>query len=156
MINFSTMISSSTIDGPGGLFDINATLPLVAIQFVLLTIVLNALLYNPILTTLTERNDFILITLLQAVVTLEKTDKLTAKFANKLQIVRQEAELQITNSQKTHKEILEVELDISQKYIDNLLDKLTKDILNKKEIALNSLDTVTQSLCTEIEDKLSI
>ena len=84
MINFSTIISSSAIEGPGGLFDINATLPLVAIQFVLLTIVLNALLYNPLLTTITERNDFILITLLQAVMTLEKADKLTAKFGNKL------------------------------------------------------------------------
>jgi len=151
MINFSTMISSSTIDGPGGLFDINATLPLVAIQFVLLTIVLNALLYNPILTTLTERNDFILITLLQAVVTLEKTDKLTAKFANKLQIVRQEAELQITNSQKTHKEILEVELDISQKYIDDLLDTITKDLSIKKQTVFTNLDSIISSLCLEIQ-----
>jgi len=50
MINFSLIISSSAIEGPGGLFDINATLPLVAIQFVLLTIVLNTLLYNPLLT----------------------------------------------------------------------------------------------------------
>ena len=100
MINFSTLISSSAIEGPGGLFDINATLPLVAIQFVVLTIVLNALLYNPLLTTITERNDFILITLLQAVVTLEKTDKLTAKFTDKLQTARQEVEVQITNSQK--------------------------------------------------------
>jgi hypothetical protein len=32
------------------------------------------------------------------------------------------AQLEITNSQKIHKEILEVELNISQKYIDNLLD----------------------------------
>lgn len=151
MINFSTMISSSTIDGPGGLFDINATLPLVAIQFVLLTIVLNALLYNPILTTLTERNDFILITLLQAVVTLEKTDKLTAKFTNKLQIVRQEAELQITNSQKIHKEILEVELDISQKYIDDLLDTITKDLSIKKQTVFTSLDSIISSLCLEIQ-----
>ena len=151
MINFSTMISSSTIDGPGGLFDINATLPLVAIQFVLLTIVLNALLYNPILTTLTERNDFILITLLQAVITLEKTDKLTAKFANKLQIVRQEAELQITNSQKTHKEILEVELDISQKYIDDLLDTITKDLSIKKQTVFTNLDSIISSLCLEIQ-----
>ena len=151
MINFSTIISSSAIDGPGGLFDINATLPLVAIQFVLLTLVLNTLLYNPLLTAITERNDFILITLLQAVVTLEKTYKLTAKFANKLQIARQEAELQITNSQKTHKEILEVELDISQKYIDDLLDTITKDLSIKKQTVFTNLDSIISSLCLEIQ-----
>jgi|TARA_B110000977_G_scaffold164407_1_gene210905 F-type H+-transporting ATPase subunit b len=156
MINFSLIISSSAIEGPGGLFDINATLPLVAIQFVLLTIVLNTLLYNPLLTAITERNDFILITLLQAVVTLEKADNLTAKFGNKLKTARQEAELQITNSQKTHKEILELELDLSQKYIDNLLDTITKDLSNKKQAALSSLDNIINSLCTEIETKLSI
>jgi hypothetical protein len=32
MINLS-IISSSEVSGPGGLFDFNATLPLVAIQF---------------------------------------------------------------------------------------------------------------------------
>ena len=151
MINFSTLISSSAIEGPGGLFDINATLPLVAIQFVVLTIVLNALLYNPLLTTITERNDFILITLLQAVVTLEKTDKLTAKFMDKLQTARQEVEVQITNSQKIHKEILEVELDISQKYIDDLLDTITKDLSIKKQTVLASLDSIISSLCLEIQ-----
>ena len=41
MINFSTLILSSEINGPGGLFDIDATLPLVAIQFLLLMFKLN-------------------------------------------------------------------------------------------------------------------
>jgi F-type H+-transporting ATPase subunit b len=52
MINLSILISSSEVSGPGGLFDINATLPLVAIQFVLLTVILNIILYNPLLTLL--------------------------------------------------------------------------------------------------------
>jgi len=33
MINFSILISSSEVSGPGGLFDIDATLPLVAITW---------------------------------------------------------------------------------------------------------------------------
>ena len=32
--------------GPGGLFDIGATLPLVALQFLILMFVLNSILYN--------------------------------------------------------------------------------------------------------------
>jgi transcriptional regulator CtsR len=57
------------------------------------------------------------------------------------------AQLEITNSQKIHKEILEVELNISQKYIDNLLDTIiTKELLAKKDIARNSLDEIVQSL----------
>ena len=53
-------------------------------------------------------------------------------------------------------EILEIELNISQKYIDNLLDTITKDLLSKKNIALNSLDEIVQSLCIDIETRLSI
>ncbi len=70
--------------------------------------------------------------------------------------IRKEALLEITNSQKIHKEILEIELNISQKYIDNLLDTMTRDLENKKNISLNSLDNIVQSLCLEIESKLSI
>jgi len=70
--------------------------------------------------------------------------------------VRKEAQLEIINSQKIHKEILEIELNISQKYIDNLLDTITTDLLSKKETALKSLDNIVKSLCIEIETKLSI
>ena len=156
MVNISTLIASSEVNGPGGLFDFNATLPLVAIQFVLLMVILNVLFYSPLSTVISERNEFILTTLANASETLAKANEMTAEYEQELESVRKQAQLEITNSQKIHKEILEIELDISQKYIDNLLDKLTKDILNKKEIALNSLETVTQSLCTEIESKLSI
>jgi F-type H+-transporting ATPase subunit b len=41
MINLSILISTSEVSGPGGLFDIGATLPLVAIQFLLLMVILN-------------------------------------------------------------------------------------------------------------------
>ena len=156
MVNFSILISSSAVTGPGGLFDINATLPLVAIQFILLTFILNVILYSPLLTIIDERKEYILGNLAKASEILAQANELTAQYEQELDSVRSEAQLEITNSQKTHREILEIELDISQKYIDNLLDTITKDLLDKKTIALNSLDTIVQSLCVEIETKLSI
>ena len=54
------LILSSEISGPGGLFDIGATLPLVAIQFLLLMILLNVILYSPLLTIMQERKEYIL------------------------------------------------------------------------------------------------
>jgi len=156
MINFSILISSSEVIGPGGLFDINATLPLVAIQFLLLMIVLNIILYNPLLTIIEERKEYILTNLGKASQILSEAKKLTTQYEQELSNVRKEAQLEITNSQKIHKEILEIELNISQKYIDNLLDTITKDLLSKKNIALNSLDEIVQSLCIDIETRLSI
>ena len=133
MVNFSILISSSEVSGPGGLFDINATLPLVAIQFLLLMVILNRLLYSPLLTVITERKEYILSNLAKASEILAQANELTAQYEQELNSVRKEAQLEITNSQKIHKEILEIELNISQKYIDNLLDTITEDLLNKKE-----------------------
>ena len=156
MINLSILISSSEVSGPGGLFDFNATLPLVAIQFVLLTVLLNIILYNPLLTIIEERKEYILTNLGKASELLAEANKLTEQYEQELANVRKEAQLEITNSQKIHKEILEIELNISQKYIDNLLDNIQKDLLAKKKIALNSLDEIVQSLCVDIETRLSI
>ena len=156
MINLSVLISSSEVSGPGGLFDIDATLLLVAIQFVVLTIILNIVLYSPLLTIIEERKEYILINLSKASEILLEANKLTEQYEQELTSVRKEAQLEITNSQKIHKEILEMELAISQKYIDNLLDNIQKDLITKKNTALNSLDEIVQSLCVDIEIKLSI
>ena len=156
MINLSILISSSEVSGPGGLFDINATLPLVAIQFILLMVILNIILYSPLLTIIEERKEYILGKLAKASELLSQANELTAQYEQELNSVRKEAQLEITNSQNIHKEILEIELNISQKYIDNLLETISEDLLNKKDIALNSLDSIVQSLCGDIEKRLSI
>jgi F-type H+-transporting ATPase subunit b len=156
MINLSILISSSEVSGPGGLFDINATLPLVAFQFLLLVVILNIILYNPLLTIIEERKEYILTNLGKASEILAEANQLTKQYEQELASVRKEAQLEIANSQKIHKEILEIELNISQKYIDNLLDTIQKDLVSKKTIALNSLDDIVQSLCADIETRLSI
>ena len=155
MVNLSILISSE-VSGPGGLFDFNATLPLVAIQFILLTLILNIILYSPLLAVMDERKEYILGNLSKTSEILAEANELITQYEQELSNVRKEAQLEITNSQKIHKEILEIELNISQKYIDNLLDTITKDLLDKKNTALNSLDTIIQSLCLEIETRLSI
>ena len=156
MVNFSTLVLSSEINGPGGLFDFDATLPLVAIQFIVLMVVLNIIFFNPLLITIRERNEFILNNLAKASEILTKANLLTTQYEQELSSIRKEAQIEITNSQKIHQEILEIELNISQKYIDNLLRNIIIDLTSKKNIAINSLDNIVKSLCLEIENKLSI
>ena len=119
-------------------------------------VILNVILYSPLLSVITERNEYILNNLAKASEILAQANELTAQYEQELNSVRKEAQLEITNSQKIHKEILEIELNISQKYIDNLLDTITADLLDKKNTALNNLDAIVQSLCVEIETRLSI
>jgi len=117
MVNFATLVLSSEIDGPGGLFDFDATLPLVAIQFIVLMVVLNIIFFNPLLITIRERNEFILNNLAKASEILTKANLLTTQYEQELSSIRKEAQIEITNSQKIHQEILEIELNISQKLL---------------------------------------
>jgi len=156
MINLSILISSSEVSGPGGLFDINATLPLVGIQFAILMVILNIILYSPLLTIIEERKEYILSHLAEASEKLAQAKELTTQYEKDLENTRKEAQLEITNSQNIHKEILEIELEISQKYIDSLLETISVDLLEKKETTLTNLDTSVKALCTEVETKLSI
>lgn len=156
MINFSTLILSSEVSGPGGLFDFNLTLPLVAIQFVGLMIVLNIILYTPLLTIIEERKEYILTNLGKASELLAEANKLMTQYEDELANIRKEAQLEITNSQNIHKEILDLEINISQKFLDNLLNNIKTDFENKKTSALNNLEDSVQTLCENINTKLSI
>jgi F-type H+-transporting ATPase subunit b len=97
MINLSILISEE-VSGPGGLFDINATLPLVAIQFIFLTVILNLVLYSPLLTVIEERKEYILTNLGKASEILAEANKLTTQYEEELNSVRKEAQLEIMNS----------------------------------------------------------
>jgi len=156
MVNFSILISNSEVSGPGGLFDFNATLPLVAIQFVLLMLILNTILYSPLLTIIEERKEYILNNLAEASEILTKANELTTYYEQELSNVRKEGQLLVTDGQKIHKELLEIELNTSQAYLDKLLDTIVEDLMDKQKTALNSLDTIVQSLCVKIESQLSI
>merc|ERR1712115_192568 len=129
----------------GGLFDLGATLPLIAIQFILLMIILNVILYNPVLAVIEERKEYILTNLGKAAELLGKANNITTQYEAALKIVRAEAQLEIKNSQEIHKEILDLEISISQKYFDN-----------RKNLALNNLEDSVESLCKDINIRLSI
>merc|ERR1711981_1076133 len=107
MVNLSILLSNSEISGPGGLFDFNATLILVAVQFILLMLVLNIILYTPLLTIIEERKEFILKNLAKASEMLAEANKLETEYKFELNNVRKETQLEIANSQKISKEILE-------------------------------------------------
>ena len=154
MVNFSILISNSEVSGPGGLFDFNATLPLVAVQFVLLMLILNIILYNPLLTIIEERKEYILNNLAQASEILTQANELTSYYEQELSKVRKEGQSLVTESQKIHKELLDIELDASQVYLDKLLDANIEDLINKQKIALSNLDKLVESLRYEITKKL--
>jgi len=70
-------------EGEGGLFDFNATLPLMAAQIVALTLLLNFVFFKPLTETILERQSFIQKSLADAKEFLSKAEKLFEEYEEK-------------------------------------------------------------------------
>jgi len=156
MVNFSILISDLEVIGPGGLFDIDATLPLVAIQFLLLMVILNVILYTPVLSVIDERNKYIFNNLAKASDMLTKANDLTSQYEHELIGVRKESQIDIKNSQKIYKEIFESELSISKKQLSILLNSKMDALITQKFDSLSNMDDSIDSLLSDVQIKLRI
>ena len=145
MINFSILISSSEMSGPGGLFDFNATLPLIAIQFLLAIAILNAILYNPLLTIIEERKKYILTTLKKAGELLAEANKLTTQYEEEFDSLRQESLVKSTNSKKMYQATFQSQLNLSQVRIDSLLSSSIQHLIKDKNRVLKVSDGIVKS-----------
>jgi F-type H+-transporting ATPase subunit b len=152
MIDQLFLILSS--EEKGGLFDFGITLPLVAIEFLVLMFILNIILYNPLINAINERNEYILDNLAKASDMLIEANSLTTEYEEALAKTRKDASLDVTQSQKIHNEILELELNVSQKYIDDLLDRIINEFSTKKDKILTVLEGEIDALSSQILNKL--
>lgn len=152
MIDQLFLILSS--EEKGGLFDFVITLPLVAIEFLALMFVLNIILYNPLIQAINDRNEYILDNLAKASDMLIEANNLTTEYEAALAKTRKDASLDVTQSQKIHNEILELELNVSQKYIDDLLDRIINEFSTKKDKILTVLEGEIDALSSQILNKL--
>jgi len=156
MINFSILISSSEVSGPGGLFDFNLTLPLVAIQFLLLMVILNVILYNPLLTITDERKNFVNVKVADSQKFSQEGEELNAMYQQELKNIRKEAESEITTLQQTYKTGFASELAVLDTEIKSLVDNAKLSIQSAKNETLHTVDEIILFLSSEIEHKLHI
>jgi len=140
--------------GRGGLFDFGATLPLLIIQFALLTFVLNVILYNPILNVINERNEYLLSTLTQASDLLNEANAITEKYELDLQSKRKQIQSDLATSEKVYKQVWELELQMTQKECDAYVTKYNNYLLTEKESAFAVLEKKIDSLGVTILGKL--
>ena len=135
----------------GVLFDIGATLPLVAIQFLILMFILNILLYNPLLTLVNERNEYVLDNLNKASEMTLAAKELNIKYESELIITKKEAKLEITELQKLQQEKFNNELKTSQKNIESLIQTVLESFNKKKFITLNNLENEIKILSNQMQ-----
>jgi F-type H+-transporting ATPase subunit b len=141
-------------EGAGGLFDFNATLPLMALQFVLLTIVLTFVFYKPISVVLDERETLINTNLATASEKLLKADELCKQYEEQLKDAKASSQSVISVAESEAKEIVAQEIAQARKDAASLIDKTNIELEAQKKLALQQLETQIEELSQLIKEKL--
>nr|YP_010850423.1 ATP synthase CF0 subunit II [Lophurella caespitosa]WGH13207.1 ATP synthase CF0 subunit II [Lophurella caespitosa] len=145
---------ASKISTKGGLFDFNATLPLMALQFLALTVILNFLYYKPVATILDDREEYIRNSLTSASASLVKADELTKTYEFELAESRKSAQKIIKSAQEEAQLIVSEKLKEAQKDAEKLLLNAYSELNIQKEQALKSLEIQIDILSDQIQKKL--
>jgi F-type H+-transporting ATPase subunit b len=141
-------------EGAGGLFDFNATLPLMAIQFILLTVVLTFVLYKPVAKVIDEREAYINGNLTTASEKLIKADELYSSYDAQLKEARISAQSIIGKSEKEAKDVVALEIEQARKDAAKLIEQTNRELESQKSLALQQLETQVDELSQLIKEKL--
>jgi F-type H+-transporting ATPase subunit b len=151
---FSLALQSVSTESEGGLFDFNATLPLMAIQILLLMLALNLIFYKPIGQVLDERDESIRKQLTEASEMLMKAESITKQYELDLAQERRDAQSIIASAQKGAQEIVAMEIKQAQKDTEQLVTEATNQLNSQKEKALKALEEQVNTLSEQIKNKL--
>jgi F-type H+-transporting ATPase subunit b len=142
------------MEGAGGLFDFNATLPLMALQFILLTVILTFIFYKPVAKHLDERETFISTNLAEASEKLLRADELYKQYDEQLKEARNSAQAIIAESEKEAKDTVASEVNKARQDATVLIQQTNKELEAQKSLALEKLETQIGELSQLITEKL--
>lgn len=151
---FLLALQAASTESKGGLFDFNATLPLMAIQILLLMVVLNAMFYKPVAKVLDERDEYIRSNLTKASDILSRAETITKKYEQDLAYERRESQSIISSAQKEAQDIVAMEIKQAQKDTEQLVNEATNQLNSQKEKALLALESQVTTLSDQIKTKL--
>lgn len=154
MMHWMTLLAVEEVAQEGGLFDIDATLPLMAIQFLLLALILNALFYKPIGKAIDERNDYVRNNQLEAKERLSKAEKLAQQYEEELAGARRQAQQVIADAQKEADKTAAEKVAAAQQEAQAQREQAAQEIEQQKQQALASLEQEVDGLSRQILEKL--
>ncbi len=138
----------------GGMFDFDATLPLMALQFLILAAVLNAIFYKPLSKAIDERDDYIRSNKKEAKERVAKAEQLAKEYEQELAQSRKQAQQIIAEAQADGQKMANDEIAAAMQEAQNQREKAQEEINQQKQAALGSLEQEVNALSRQILEKL--
>lgn len=146
--------TAQTATKEGGLFDFDATLPLMALQFLVLVAVLDAVFYKPLTKVIDERDEYIRKKLLEAQEQVAKTNNITKQYELELAATRRNSQATIAAAQADAQKIATVKLQEAQAEATKQREQAQREIDQQKAEAMSSLEQQVDALSRQILEKL--
>ncbi|MCP9888295.1 MAG: F0F1 ATP synthase subunit B' [Prochlorococcaceae cyanobacterium] len=138
----------------GGLFDLDATLPLMAVQVVLLTFILNALFFRPVGRAVEEREGYIATSKADAKQKLAQAERLASDLSEQLREARQAAQGLIVQAEQESDQLYREALAAAQAESIAVREQARSLIEAEKSTALAALREDADRLGSLIVDRL--
>ena len=138
----------------GGLFDFDATLPLMAIQVVLLTFILNTLFFKPVGKVVEERENFVSTSQLDAKKKLAEVERLETDLKNQLKEARKAAQKVITEAEEDSEKLYREALLLATSEANASRENARREITSQRDSALNQLKADADKLGDLIVERL--
>jgi F-type H+-transporting ATPase subunit b len=138
----------------GGLFDLDATLPLMAVQFLILVAVLNAIFYKPLGQAIDGRDNYIRTNLTDARERLAKAEHLARQYEQELAETRRQSQAIIAAAQADAQKIAAAKIAEAQQEAQAQREQAQQELDQQKQAAMQSLEQQVDALSRQILDKL--
>ena len=136
------------------MFDFDATLPLMALQFLLLAALLNAIFYKPMTKVLDDRANYVRTNNLDARDRLAKAESLTKEYEQQLASARRQSQVTIETAQNEAKKITAQKIAQAQQEAQVQREQAAKEIEQQKQAAMATIDAQVDALSNQILEKL--
>tara|TARA_B100000678_G_scaffold62575_1_gene50836 strand:- start:500 stop:958 length:459 start_codon:yes stop_codon:yes gene_type:complete len=148
------MLALNLFATEGGLFDINATLPLMAIQVVVLTYLLNSLFFKPVGKVVEKREEYVKNNITAAKNKLAEVEKLEADLLNQLQKARSEAVKIVNEAEQDSEKLYQEAIDLANNEANASKEKARLEIENQTSSARKQLSQQADDLSELIVNRL--
>jgi F-type H+-transporting ATPase subunit b len=136
------------------MFDFDATLPLMALQFVVLAFLLNAIFYKPLNKVLDERADFIRTNEADARERLATAKTVTQEYEQQITDARRQSQSVIAEAQTEARRIAAEKFADAQREAQKQKEAAAQEIEAQRQSALSSLEQEVAALSDQILNKL--
>lgn len=136
------------------MFDFDATLPLMALQFILLAVILNAIFYKPLGKVLDERSEYIRANEQDAQEKLAKTEALTKEYELQLADARKQSQEILAAAQAEAQKIAAQNMAEAQGIAQTQKEAAAQEIEQEKAQAMQALEAQVDALSRQILEKL--